>query len=200
MENPLTEELIEELNEIIQLPREEQSVKLKDFFKRLTPEQIEFLKKHQTQQCIFCGIALGQINSYKIYEDSDVVAVLDINPANKGHVLVIPKLHLKYTHEIPIRLFEVTNLVSKRIKEVLNCDTSIIINNGEEAGEKFSHVVVNVIPRNKDDKINFNWNFKKIDETELNELTSKLKIQIKKEEKVREEIKERQPYKIRRIP
>ena len=89
---------------------------------------------------------------------------------------------------------------NERIKEVLNCDTSIIINNGEEAGEKFSHVVVNVIPRNKDDKINFNWNFKKIDETELNELTSKLKIQIKKEEKVREEIKERQPYKIRRIP
>ncbi|MEK6932749.1 MAG: HIT family protein [Nanoarchaeota archaeon] len=200
MENPLTEELIEELNEIIQLPREEQSLKLKDFFKKLTSEQIEFLKKHQTQQCIFCGIALGQIDSYKIYEDDDVVAALDINPANKGHVLIIPKLHLKYTYEIPIKLFEVTNLVSKRIKEILNCDTSIIVNNGEDAGENFSHVIINVIPRKKDDKLNFNWNFKKIDENELNELTSKLKFQVKKEEKVREEIKERQPYRIRRIP
>ena len=200
MENPLTEELIEELNEIIQLPREEQSLKLKDFFKKLTSEQIEFLKKHQTQQCIFCGIALGQIDSYKIYEDDDVVAALDINPANKGHVLIIPKLHLKYTYEIPIKFFEGTNLVSKRIKEILNCDTSIIVNNGEDAGENFSHVIINVIPRKKDDKLNFNWNFKKIDENELNELTSKLKFQVKKEEKVREEIKERQPYRIRRIP
>src|SRR3989344_9518508 len=109
MENPLTEEEIQELNEIIKLPKEEQEMKLKEYFKKLTSEKIEFLKQFQTQQCVFCGIALGKINSYKIYEDNDVVAALDINPANKGHVLVIPIMHLKYSYESPNKIFEVSN-------------------------------------------------------------------------------------------
>ena len=199
MENPLSDEQIEELNEIIKLPREEQSVKLKEYFKKLNPEQIEFLKKHQTQQCIFCGIALGKINSYKLYEDNDVVCVLDINPASKGHVLIIPKMHLKYSYEFTIKIFEVTNLVTKRIKEVLGYDTNILISNGTNAGEKFEHLVINVIPRYEDDNLNFNWNFNKFTEDELNELTNKLKFEIKKAEEPRKLI-EREAIRIRRMP
>ncbi len=203
MENPLTDELIEELNEIIQLPKEEQSLKLKEYFKKLNPEQLEFLKKHQTQQCIFCGIAIGQVNSYKIYEDDDIISVLDINPASKGHVLVIPKMHLKYTYEISPKIFEIVNLISKKIKEVLNCDSNIFIANGEEAGEKFEHVVVNIIPRHKDDGINFSWNFNKTSEKQLNEIANKLKIEVKKPEKIKENLRniENLEYKkLKRIP
>ena len=63
MENPLTDEQIQELNEIIKLPREEQAVKLQDFLKTLTKEQIDYLKQHQTQQCLFCGIVLNEVPS-----------------------------------------------------------------------------------------------------------------------------------------
>ena len=198
MENPLTDEEIQELNEIIKLPREEQSKKLKEYFKKLTPEKIEFLKKFQTQQCIFCGIALGKINSYKIYENDEVIAILDINPASKGHILVVPKMHLKYSYEISIKIFEVANLVAKRIKEVFGYDTNIFIANGENAGQKFEHLVINVIPRYKDDKINFNWEFNQTSEKALNELASKLKFEVKKEEP--RKIIERAPSKIRRLP
>ncbi len=199
MENPLTEELIEELNEIIQLPREEQSLKLKEFFKKLTPEQIEFLKKHQSQQCIFCGIALGQINSYKIYEDNDLVAVLDINPASNGHVILIPKMHLKYSYELPLKIFEIANLISKKIKEVLGYDTTILVANGSLAGEKFDHLTVNIIPRYEKDNLNFSWNPKKADEKDLIELNNKLKIEIKKQEEPKK-FNYREEYKIKRIP
>lgn len=199
MENPLTDEQINELNEIIKLPREEQTQKLKEFFKKLTPEQIEFLKKHQTQQCVFCGIALGQVNSYKIYEDADVVCVLDINPASKGHVLVIPKMHLSYSYEFNNKIFEIVNLVTKKIKENLGYDSNILISNGENAGEKFGHLVINIIPRYEDDNINFAWKFNKVEEKDLMELVNKLKFEIKKQEPVKKII-EREFVRVRRLP
>ena len=199
MEYPLTNEEIQELNEFIKLPREEQSSKLKEFFKKLNPEKVEFLKQFQTQQCIFCGIALGKVNSYKIYEDDDVVCVLDINPASKGHVLIIPKMHLKYSYELSLRIFDIANLIVKQIKEVLGHDSTILVSNGEVAGQKFEHLVINIIPRYKDDGLNFNWELKGTSEKELNELTRKLKFEIKKEpEKIK--IEERKPHKIIRIP
>ena len=43
--------------------------------------------------CIFCGIAEGEVPSFKVYEDEKVVAYLDINPFTEGHTLVIPKTH-----------------------------------------------------------------------------------------------------------
>lgn len=45
------------------------------------------------ENCIFCKIVAGEIPSYKVYEDSRVLAFLDIHPINPGHVLVIPKEH-----------------------------------------------------------------------------------------------------------
>ena len=199
MENPLTEEEIQELNEIIKLPKEEQGMKLKEYFKKLTSEKIEFLKQFQTQQCVFCGIALGKINSYKIYEDNDVISVLDINPASKGHVLVIPKMHLKYSYESSLKLFEMANLIAKRVKEVLGYDTNIFVANGQDAGEKFEHLVINIIPRYKNDNINFTWDFNKTSEKELNELANKLKFEIEKKEKIKE-IEEKEFNKITRLP
>jgi len=199
MENSLTDEEIQELNEILKLPREDQSYKLKEFFKKLTPEKIEFLKQFQTQQCIFCGIALGKIKSYNIYEDEDVIAVLDINPASEGHVLIIPKMHLRYSYEFPLKIFDIANLVVKQIKEVLGHDSNILVSNGEHAGQKFGHLVINIIPRYKDDELDFNWEFKGTSEKELNELARKLKFEIKKEPE-KTKIEERKPRKIIRIP
>ena len=43
--------------------------------------------------CVFCKIVDGEIPSYKVYEDDNVYAFLDINPLTKGHTVVIPKNH-----------------------------------------------------------------------------------------------------------
>ena len=56
--------------------------------KNMSPEEIQELQK---QQCIFCHIVSGKVASRKVYEDDSVIAILDIHPANPGHVLLLPK-------------------------------------------------------------------------------------------------------------
>lgn len=54
--------------------------------RNMTPEQI---KELQRKNCIFCHIIVGRVQSKKIYEDDKTVAILDINPANPGHILLM---------------------------------------------------------------------------------------------------------------
>lgn len=188
MENPLTDKQIEELNEIIKLPGEEQAKKLPSFLKTLNEEQIEFLKKYQTQQCLFCGIILGNIQSYKIYEDNEFLAVLDINPANLGHILIIPKAHIKNSYEVSSKIFEIANLIAKRMKEKLDADLNLFVANGENAGQKIEHAIVHVIPRYKDDKIDLTWNAKKVTQEKLQEIQKILQIKEERKEVKKEKI------------
>ena len=51
--------------------------------------------------CIFCKIARGEIPSYKVYEDRDFLAFLDINPRSSGHVQIIPKEHYRWVWNVP---------------------------------------------------------------------------------------------------
>ena len=50
--------------------------------------------------CIFCKIAAGEIPGNKVYEDDQVVAFYDLNPAAKVHLLVIPREHIANMMEI----------------------------------------------------------------------------------------------------
>ena len=52
------------------------------------------------EDCIFCKIAQGKIPSYKIWEDKNNLAFLDVNPLNPGHVLLIPKKHEDYLFDL----------------------------------------------------------------------------------------------------
>ena len=93
MENPLTEEQIKQISEIAKLPRENQQSEWDKFARTLNEEQIKFLQEQQqATACLFCKIADGSVQSKKVYEDNEIIAVLDIKPANLGHTLVIPKL------------------------------------------------------------------------------------------------------------
>lgn len=200
MDNPLNDEQIEELNEIIKLPRDKQAPKLQAFLKTLNKEQVEFLKQYQTQQCLFCGIALGNIQSYKIYEDNEFLAVLDINPANLGHILILPKAHVKTIYDVNSKIFEIANSISKKMKEKLDADSNIFAANGENAGQKVEHVIVHVIPRFKDDNIDLSWNPKKVNQDKLNEIQRILEIKEEKKEIKKEKIIIKIENKKERIP
>lgn len=54
-----------------------------------------------TKNCIFCKIVKGEIPAYKVWEDKDYLAFLDINPQAKGHTLVIPKKHYRWVWDLP---------------------------------------------------------------------------------------------------
>lgn len=109
------------------------------------------------QQCIFCQIISGSVASKKIYEDDKVIAVLDINPANPGHMLVIPKEHYSIMPQIPDFEIEHLGMIAKAlsrsaISSIKAQGTTIFIANGVAAGQRAQHFMMHIIPRlEKDD-------------------------------------------------
>ena len=104
--------------------------------------------------CIFCKIAKGEIPCYKIYEDNDFLAFLDLSQATKGHTLIIPKKHydniFSLDEKIDIMLPVVT--VAKALKKSLKIDNiNMINNNGPLAVQTINHFHIHLIPRYDND-------------------------------------------------
>lgn len=95
-------------------------------------------------QCIFCLIAEQKMDSYKIDENKDAVAVLELNPLSKGHVLVIPREHLSI-EEISPKTFSLAKKNAKKIKSELKAEEVKI-----ESSSLIGHGVLNIIPLYKD--------------------------------------------------
>lgn len=176
------------------LPPEEQQKRLQEILAQLPSEEVEALRQ---QQCPFCMIAAGKIPAKTVYEDDMVKAVLDINPASKGHIIVFPKTHYQFLFMVPdnevSRLFQVANKLSKIVFEVMGAQgTNIFVANGQAAGQNAPHVLIHVIPRFENDKIGLVWQPKKAEEKELEEIVAKLKkkkITVGEEKPVIEEVK-----------
>ena len=105
--------------------------------------------------CIFCKIAAGEIPSRKIYEDSDLIAIMDLNPTSKGHSLIIPKEHCTNIYDIDediaAKVMKTAKKLATKMTVALTCDGfNLLQNNGETAGQTMFHFHMHLIPRNKD--------------------------------------------------
>ena len=112
--------------------------------------------------CIFCKIANGEIPSATLYEDPDFRVILDLNPASKGHALVLPKEHYANVFELPEDLagkaFVVAKKVASRLSEGLGAiGFNIVQNNGEPAGQTVFHFHIHLIPRYEGDTVHVGW-------------------------------------------
>ena len=101
---------------------------------------------------IFCRIIDGEIPCNKVYEDDDVLAILDISQTTRGHTLVMPKRHYESFLSCPGETLEKVMKVAQRIGQaavsVLGADgVNILANCGEAAGQTVPHFHVHVIPR-----------------------------------------------------
>jgi histidine triad (HIT) family protein len=110
------------------------------------------------QQCIFCQIIEDKVSSKKVYEDEHCLAILDINPANPGHVLLMPKEHHSVLPLMPealtAHLFNVARRISQVQISVLKADgTNIFAANGAAAGQRSPHAMIHIIPRKEKDNI-----------------------------------------------
>ena len=100
--------------------------------------------------CIFCKISRGEIPSKKIYEDEDVFAFHDINPAAPVHFLIIPKRHIQSlaqtTPEDAPLLGKMLDLARKLALE-LGCENGfrVVINTGRDGGQEVPHLHVHVL-------------------------------------------------------
>lgn len=112
--------------------------------------------------CIFCKIANGEIPSATIYEDDDFRVFLDLNPATRGHALLVPKDHFANLLELDEEHAEKAILLAKKIgsrmKEKLGCDgLNLVQNNGEAAGQTVFHFHMHLIPRYENDGAGIGW-------------------------------------------
>ncbi len=168
-------------------PTPEQLAELEEKIKKMSPEE---LKEFQKSQCIFCQIIAGKVPAKKIYEDNSTIAVLDINPANPGHALIMPKEHYVIMPQISDEelghLFNVVRNISQAALRTLEADgTNIIIANGAVAGQRAQHFMVHAIPRKEGDGIIFTVPQKQQSEEELEAIWEKMaaKLGAKKESK-----------------
>ena len=105
--------------------------------------------------CSFCKIAAGEIPSRKIYEESDLIAIMDLNPTSKGHSLIIPKEHCTNIYDIDediaAKVMKTAKKLATKMTVALNCDgLNLLQNNGETAGQTMFHFHMHLIPRYKD--------------------------------------------------
>ena len=101
---------------------------------------------------VFCKIIDGEIPSYRIYEDDDVIAILDISQVTKGHTLVISKKHYENFLATPKDVMHKVMDVAQRIGQVevklLGArGVNILTNCYPAAGQTVMHFHVHVIPR-----------------------------------------------------
>ena len=133
--------------------------------------------------CIFCKIANGEIPSATVYEDSICRVILDVNPANKGHALIIPKEHFDNMYsmdaETAAKIFTIATEVAKAQKAELNPDgLNILQNNGEAAGQTVFHFHMHLVPRYIKDNVTMTWIPGKADTEELSALSKALRKRI----------------------
>src|SRR3989338_3114112 len=110
----------------------EQIEALQEKLKNMSPEE---LKEFQKKQCIFCQIVDGKVKARKVYDDDKCIAVLDINPASPGHLLLLPKEHYTIMPQMPedelSHIFMVAKSLSNSILRALGArGTNIIVANG----------------------------------------------------------------------
>lgn len=131
--------------------------------------------------CIFCKIIAGEIPSTRVYEDTHVLAFMDIGPVIKGHTLVIPKQHVDPITAVPPdvlnRVMAVVQKIAKAQMNGLRADgVNILQANGAAAGQVVPHLHFHVVPRFKTDGHHWNWAAKKYETIdEMKQLADKIK-------------------------
>ena len=135
--------------------------------------------------CLFCKIARGEVPSRKVYEDGESIAFLDINPANRGHCLAVPKKHFENIYGIDDKTLEkvivIAKNLSKLIKEKLACNgINIVQNNERYAGQLVSHFHIHIIPRYENDNVVITYQRVQLSDSDFEDIRQKL-TEAKKE-------------------
>jgi histidine triad (HIT) family protein len=112
--------------------------------------------------CIFCKIVTGEMPSTIVDEDERTIAFMDINPATRGHALVIPRAHstdlLSVEDEDLTAVALAARRLAQRAKERLRADGVNLVNScGAVAWQSVFHFHVHVIPRYEDDPLRLPW-------------------------------------------
>jgi histidine triad (HIT) family protein len=147
----------------------------------MSPEEIA---EYQRQNCIFCKIIKGDIPSKKAYEDDKIISILDINPAAKGHLLLMTKEHYPILPVIPLdtaaHMLRATKHLAEALKQAMVTNkVTVFIANGAIAGQQSPHFLYHLVPREDNDGLdNFNVPQKDYKDEEVMQYLAPLKGKI----------------------
>ena len=103
--------------------------------------------------CIFCNIVNNKAPATVVQTWDDAIAIVPLNPVVDGHVLVIPRQHVKDALEKP----EITARVMQRASELASGQCNIITSVGRDATQSVFHLHLHIVPRQKDDGLTLPW-------------------------------------------
>ena len=140
------------------------------------------------KDCIFCKIVKGEVPSYKVYEDENVYAFLDVANDVYGHTLVVPKKHYENLMDCPDRTLGKIMASVKKIGNhfVNDCGFegyNTFNNNGKSAEQGIMHLHFHIYPRKSNDGIKISQDFGK-QEKSLEEISKELYFEDEKTEKL----------------
>jgi diadenosine tetraphosphate (Ap4A) HIT family hydrolase len=107
--------------------------------------------------CVFCAILDGELPANFVYEDDEVVSIMDINPVTPGHLLVLPRRHLPDLVDLDDEIAAHMMNTARRIAAAHRAQDSSIeginlyLADSPAAGQEVPHAHIHVIPRRKDD-------------------------------------------------
>lgn len=107
------------------------------------------------EDCIFCKIIKGEIPTNKVYEDDEILAFYDINPAAPIHILVIPKKHIhcighleKQDEPLIGKIYGVINKIAEE-KGFRESGFRVIVNSGSDGGQEVMHLHFHILAGTK---------------------------------------------------
>ena len=133
--------------------------------------------------CIFCKIVGGQIPSERVYEDSQVVAFLDIAPLAPGHALIVPRHHCVNLLDAPHDTLSACLAAAPKVaKAVLAATGAEGFNfaqfNGACSGQVVMHLHFHIIPRRTGDGVSFRWRQGEYGEGQMAALAARIRAAL----------------------
>jgi histidine triad (HIT) family protein len=130
--------------------------------------------------CIFCKIVAGQIPCFKLLEDADTIAFMDINPVNPGHALSVAKGHWPTVDVIPPDVLGAVARTAQKVAKAVISElqpngVNLLQANGPGAGQSVPHLHIHIMPSRPNDGVALNWDYKPGDRTEIEAIYKKLK-------------------------
>ena len=130
--------------------------------------------------CIFCKIIAGEIPCFKLFEDDETLAFMDINPASDGHALVIPREHARDVHAISDHSIAATVKTAKRIAAAIEKalqpeGLNLLQCNGPAAAQSVFHFHMHVLPRSSGDELKLNWGPKPGEMDKIGEMAERIR-------------------------
>ncbi len=133
--------------------------------------------------CIFCKIIADEIPCFKLFEDDDTFAFMDINPASEGHALVIPKEHAPDVHAVSEAAITATVITAKKVAAAVTRTLNprglnLLQCNGPAAAQSVLHFHMHVLPRRDGDELKLNWGLEPGDMDAIGELAGRIRANL----------------------